>query len=257
MDYMDYAPIVVDLGANMIKAGLAGDGSPLVVRPYSNTPMKHGMVTNWNDIEKNLHQTFYHELRVAPEEHPVLITEAPLNPKTNREKLTQILFETFNVPAMYLAMRPVLAVCGSGRSTGIVFDSEGDVSYVVPVYEGHALPYAAVVWADGNTESNGIFEDVYNSIMKCDVDIHKDLYANIIFSGEGTMVPGIDNTMQNKISALAPPTMKTKIIAVPERGILTWLGGSIFASSSTFEQMWVSKQEYDESGPTIIHRKCF
>ena len=68
-----------------------------------------------------------------------------------REKLTQILFETFNVPAMYLAIRPVLALCASGRSTGIVFDSEGDVSYVVPVYEGYALPYATVFLTDGNT----------------------------------------------------------------------------------------------------------
>merc|ERR1712002_270165 len=93
-------------------------------------------------------------------------------------------------------------------------------------------------------ESVGVHEVVYNSIMRCDIGIRKDLFANVVMSGGSTMYAGVADRMQKEITALAPSTLKIKIIAPPERKYSVWIGGSILGSLSTFQQMWITKQEY-------------
>lgn len=107
-----------------------------------NHPVEHGVVTDWEDMERVWHHTYSRELKTAPEDHPLLITEAPLNPRANRDKMCQIMFETFNVPCVYVSVQAVLSLYASGRTTGVVVDSGDGVSHIVPVYEGFTLPTA-------------------------------------------------------------------------------------------------------------------
>merc|ERR1712026_482129 len=101
-------------------------------------------------------------------------------------------------------------------------------------------------------ESPGIHQLTYDSIQKCDVDIRRDLYTNTVLSGGSTMFPGIDKRLNKEITALAPAAVKVKIVAPPERKYSVWIGGSILSSLSTFQEMWITKDEYDESGPGIV-----
>ncbi|XP_062615903.1 actin, cytoplasmic-like [Saccostrea cucullata] len=361
--------VVIDNGSDTIKAGFSGDDAPrnifpcLVGKPRHRarffakskkdsfvgqeaqrkrnilsvkSPIENGIITNWDDMELIWNHTFLNELRVTPKEHPVLLSEAPINVKVHREKMAQIMFETFHSPAIHIGNQAVLSLHHYGRTSGVVLDSGKCVSHAVPINEGRVFPNAilrlnmagkeltrylsklstkrgysftssiefetmrnikeslcyvaldfeqemtnksektyelpdgqAVTLGDERfrcpealfqpsalvKEEDGIHKMVQNSIMKCEADIRRDLFANIVLSGGSTMFPGLADRMQKEISALAPSNTEIKILSSPERKFSVWIGGSILSSISSFNTLCINKVEYDENGPSVVNKK--
>lgn len=368
------AAIVIDNGGGFIKAGMSSEDAPRSVFPsivgkpkYDEVllgmehkewlvgdeadamrgvmklhyPIEHGIVQNWDQMEKVWSYTFTDALRVDPTLYPVMLTEAPLNPHGNREKMTSVMFEKFHVLKLYISMQAVLALYASGRTTGLVMDSGDGTTHIVPIYEGYALSYLIkridlagrdltdfmtkllgergefrpVTSAEreitrdikeklgyvaddfaremdrplaeiektyrlpdgkvitlGNerfrcaealfdppvigVEQMGIHEAVLETIGKCDIDIRTDMYESIIISGGNTMFPGLADRLQKEVQKEAPGDVTVQVDAADDRQYAVWVGGSVLSSMSTFKDMWISKEEFDEYGPGIVHKKC-
>jgi len=103
----------------------------------------------------------------------------------------------------------------------------------------------------------GVHQLLYNALQKCDLETRRDFYGNLLVSGGATMMDGFTQRLQEEIARLIPSSMKSRVVAPPERKYSVWIGGSILASLSTFQSMWMSKSEYEEDGAIIVKRKCF
>eukprot|EP01119_Soliformovum_irregulare_P019139 TRINITY_DN6005_c0_g1_i4.p1 TRINITY_DN6005_c0_g1~~TRINITY_DN6005_c0_g1_i4.p1 ORF type:complete len:951 (-),score=316.84 TRINITY_DN6005_c0_g1_i4:23-2875(-) len=374
--YGDAEAVVIDNGSGLVKAGLAGEEKPRVIFPAIvgrpmyrsvmpgtgnakdvfvgdeaqsrrgilklNYPMDHGIINHWDDMEALWSHTFYNELRVDPSQQPVLLTEPAYNPKKNKEKMQEIMFETFDVPALHVSVQGVLSLYASGRTTGIVLDSGDGVSHTIPIFNGFTLGHAVsrldvagrdvtdylikIVSQRGinfkssaekqiardmkeklafvsenfledshkpetafekqyqlpdhqvvkvgserfrcteplfqpsllGMDTTGVQYLTYKSIMACDIDVRKDLFGNIVLSGGTTCINGFPKRLENEMKILtADQKVKLHVVAPPERHVSVWQGGSIMASLKTFGERWVTKEEFDEHGPSIIHKKCF
>ena len=387
MTQQESPAVVIENGSAFMKAGFSGHDKPFTVIPTviqqtqtKRYPIEHGLITNFTDLEILWHDIYNNKLKVLCEQHALLCCY-DMGPGTSSppKKLTQIAFETFNVPKFYLSKQQELALSASGRITGIVFDSGYSRSVCTPLYDGYLLPHAinitycggmnitkylnqlliekgyqfdkihefeiinkikeCVVYIAKNGYNNelakylckypqyvipgylrdmeinynfkhsvcdnksisnlfekylgdivkdrnwrqihkyklpdntyieletepfecgaymfnnhAIHEIIYQCINKCDYDIRNDLMSNIMICGGNTMFNGIENRLSLELTKLF--NKEIKVIAPSNRNYSVWIGGSILSSLQTFDTMWITTNEYNESGPSIVHRKC-
>lgn len=343
------------------------------------TFLKDGMIENWDTFEQVMDHVYSRHIKSESQLHPVLMSEPAWNNRGKREKLTELMFEKYNVPAFFLCKNAVLSAFANGRSTGLVLDSGATHTTAVPVYDGYVMgqaivksplagdfitveckklleelnidvipPYmisakeavgdrASPKWkkkdlpevsksfhnfmvkdvlqdfaasvlnvmdmpydhaqAETMPTSHYEFPNGYNqdfsserfkiceglfdpSIIKdlpsgnsmlsaghvvttsvgmCDIDIRPSLYSSVIVVGGNTLLQGFTDRLNRDLGTKTPPSMRLKIVSATgsaERRFSSWIGGSILASLGSFQQMWISKQEYDEGGKSCVERKC-
>ncbi|CAA6664030.1 unnamed protein product [Spirodela intermedia] len=174
---MDNRKVVVcDNGTGYVKCGFAGENFPTSVFPcvvgrpmlrYESSlseqelkgivvgdacaelrhqldisyPVNNGIVQNWEDMCHVWDHTFYDELKIDPQECKILLTDPPLNPSKNREKMVEIMFEKYNFMGFFIQIQAVLTLYAQGLLTGLVIDSGDGVTHVVPVVDGYSFPH--------------------------------------------------------------------------------------------------------------------
>jgi len=367
-----YPAVVIDHGSYRIRAGFGGELTPRtnmlnavgwpaytdvatdgrefyvgydaeVRRGVLNftTPLRKGIVTRWDDVERVLEYVFANELRVPSDERYLLITEPQYTSNEQRGHMAEILFEKFRVPAVYLAQQPALALYGSGRTSGMVLDCGSETVQAIPVWRGQVLGYASsrmdfggltlseffarlmterghsfkttsemaflrsmqerycyaaydfdaeltraattaevdatFLLPDGQEvlmsserfraveplfapeqmgiDARGLPHLLLSTLMKCEVDARRTLIENVILCGGTSRFPGLPERLGKELDHLVPPGTVYSLSAPPDRDLTVWQGGSMLASSASFVQLSIPREQYYEVGATVVYKR--
>ena len=209
-----YSTVVIDAGSGLVKAGFGGEDGPrsifnsIVGTPKQmglmvgmelqeryvgddaiskyeimnfSYPIKRGEVTDWDKFENLMHYLLYSEMKVVPEEVSILITESPRTSRENREKLTEILFETFNVKRLHIANSSMVGLFSYGKTSGLIVDSGFNVTSTVPIYEGYPLSHASIrINIGGEDLSKNLLSMIQSNLEESYVDIKGRILADDI-----------------------------------------------------------------------------
>uniref|UniRef100_A0A672KTT7 Actin-like protein 6B n=1 Tax=Sinocyclocheilus grahami TaxID=75366 RepID=A0A672KTT7_SINGR len=245
------------------------------------SPLKNGMIEDWNAFQAIIDHIYSKHIKSEPSLHPVLMSEAPWNSRAKREKLTELIFEHYNIPAFFLCKTAVLTAFANGRATGLVLDSGATHTTAIPVHDGYVLQQGIVkspLAGDFiSMQCRELFQEMnidtvppYMIASKEPVRegapplwTKKDKLPPVTKSWHTYMCNEVIQDFQASVLQVSDSPydehMRLKLIASNssiERRFSSWIGGSILASLGTFQQMWISKQEYDEGGKQSVERKC-
>ena len=367
----NYTSIIIDVGSGLMKVGFSGEDGPrnifnsivgipkmaglkvgmeqkeryVAEEAISNaefmnfySPIQRGEVVDWDKFETLMHYLLYNQIEVVPEDMSVLITETPLSSKKNRSKISELLFEKFNVQKCHIANSSMLGLFSYGKSSGIVLDCGYNITSTVPVYEGFPLVYASqkinlggedlsnklydiikgkldktyktikgkllsedikdklgyvsmyikqegekieqkyilpdskeltlgnelfevneILFNPGeNPELKSVTNMVVDSLNLCDDDVKKEINESVCLIGGTTLMKNFSERLRLELSDNKDFGMYNMAPA-PERQFSAWIGGSIMSSLDNFQYLWVSKEEFDENGKSLvaIDSKCF
>ncbi|XP_021485815.1 actin-like protein 9 [Meriones unguiculatus] len=364
--------VVIDMGTGTCKMGFAGQSRPTYIvtslvgchhKKQTTTgqskvetfvgeaahacpdltltqPVRNGIVVDWEAADLFWRHILENDLRVATQDHPLLFTDPPFNPASNREKLVEVAFESLHSPAIYVASQSVLSVYANGCVNGLVVDTGHGVSYTVPVFQGYNLPngiqrldlaghylttflaekifgsnfplkkedmdtmesikhhYCYVVsdfskeqgrpddkfrrclkLPDGKmitvgkelfqcpellfhppetlgAPSLGLPSMVEQSLCAVPQELRADMEQNVLLCGGSSLFTGFESRFKAELQRCLSPEAHVAVEAQPNRNLSVWIGGSILASLCVFQSRWILREQYEEQGSDIVHRKC-
>ncbi|KAG7303664.1 Arp2/3 complex subunit-actin nucleation center [Plutella xylostella] len=296
MDDQGRKVIVCDNGTGFVKCGYAGSNFPahifpsMVGRPIIRAenkigdidvkdlmvgdeasqlrsmlevsyPMENGVVRNWEDMCHVWDYTFGpSKMDIDPKDTKILLTEPPMNPTKNREKMIEVMFEKYGFDSAYIAIQAVLTLYAQGLISGVVVDSGDGVTHICPVYEEFEAAEALFQPHLINVEGQGIAELVFNTIQSADIDMRHELYKHIVLSGGSTMYPGLPSRLEREIKQLYLERVlqndthklgkfKIRIEDPPRRKDMVFIGGAVLAEvCKNRDNFWLSRAEYQEQG---------
>lgn len=357
---MEKVALVIDNGSSFCRSGFAGEEKPRIVMKTASLPpiyhpvcslsgeklqtqpLRHGIIIDWQAMENLWSHLFYCGLQVSTEDHPILTSDSPSCPTTNREKMAEVFFEGFSVPALYVANTGFLSLCYCGRITGLAVEAGAGISHVTPIYSGQtcmegiyrldvagnglckymhnlllnssnnvyllstlnktmvtqlkknycyvSMDYkrdlqektyhkpVSIETPDGHLltidkerfccpeplfkphllsqSSPGLHHLVFQSLQKVPDEFKGEIINNVVLSGGSSLFPGFPERMCLELNALFHGREYfIKILASPKRSTAVWLGGSLAASLSSFQSLWMRKQDYQEHGAAYVHKK--
>jgi len=363
--------VVIDNGSGMIKAGFSGDDWPKATFPTIigmprnrftgaaledvyvgdaaqakrellnlKWPMEDGLVTDWDAMEKVWYHVLMVELKAVPDQHGVVTTEPSVTSKKYREKMTEVMMESFNLQGYHVVTDAVMTMYASSKTDGLAVTAGHDSTYVLPVSCGFAMKPLARRFhtsgrhltdfmkkllnerghnlttyedeqiakaikekycfiaedfqeeleksGDANMEKYelpdgkvidfsserfrcpealfqpellgkddpGLHHFIYNTVMREGIDEKEKYFSNIVLAGGCTMFSGIKERLQKELNALAKPEIAVDVTAAEHRKFLPFLGASIYSSLPNFKNMWITRKDYQDEGPIVVHRKC-
>ncbi|RNA45101.1 actin [Brachionus plicatilis] len=353
--------LVLDCGSDSIKAGLSGDSEPSLLLSTNmalnksheskignigqerrdilrlNCPINRGFITNWNDMEK-IWSFVFDEIKVDPDNQPIFLSESPCCSRSQRERITELMFEKFTVPSMSMQLQSVLSMLSTGLESGIIVECGDGLTQILPMFKNLAVSNAfarielggtdlsdylfnlmnakesvipnrnvskeikekfCYVSTDIKNESKapseklsacldynlpdgktlsiskerflvpealfdpssigfllpGIHQVCLKATKKCETNIQKSLFENIVVTGGTTLLPGFTERFQKEMKKIAPWRTSVKVTLHPKPKYSAWLGGSILTSLPNFENILIHKKDYDEFGSWVIQKK--
>ncbi|XP_020854509.1 actin-like protein 10 [Phascolarctos cinereus] len=368
--------VVIDNGSGFTKVGFAGEKKPrfilktasclpncatamrgmpcsldaLGTAPGRSRLLKHGVIVDWESMESLWRHLFACGLKTSPKNWPVLMSDSPTSLPKNREKVAELMFETFSVPAFHMASTGLLALCSGGSLSGLAVEAGAGVCHATPIYAGHMwhkatfrldmagaalskyfhgllleacpdprlqalprltvtmlkkrccyisldyeaalraptlqLPSACFCTADGcpvtltdecfrcpkplfwpsllGHSSPGLSSLAFQALQAVPETIRPKLAANVLVAGGSTLFPGFPQRLRLELKALyqkqqqwpavsSGTVLHPQLVAKPERGLATWVGGSLAGSLHSFHRLWVTHTMYEEQGAGCVH----